>query len=81
MMELKDKTHMTVSESSELGSESVEVSITPGGDESEWVLLVSQVRAGDGSEVERLRTRLERIASKHHGDYDGWDMRVEDSSA
>jgi len=35
---------------SELGSESVEVSITPGGDESEWVLLVSQVRAGDGSE-------------------------------
>jgi hypothetical protein len=65
---------------SRLERESLKVTVGPGADTSDWLVLVHQEPGSDASEVERLRSRLERIASKNSGEYDGWEMRAADAS-
>src|SRR6266511_70522 len=64
---------------SDLQRDGLEVTVGPGAGESDWLVVVQQAPGTEASEVSRVRSQLERIASKHRGEYDGWEMRASDA--
>jgi hypothetical protein len=45
-----------------------------------WVVSTTKDMPLDAAEIKRLTTSFASIASRHHGDYDGWEASVADDN-
>ena len=61
----------------QLRSLGLTVEVRKGGDGTNWLVLASTKRLQTSEGAEDLNEKLESLAEKFGGEYDGWAMRVE----